>query len=321
MPRVRLTVSAIALGLVTLNAQQAPVFRSAIQSVSVYATAQDGDRLVTDLTRDDFQVLDNGRPQPLTIFDNGLQPISVVIMLDTSGSMVGNLGVLRSAAVQLFTRLLPGDKARIGNFGDRITLSPAFTNDQNELIRTLWLEIEPGGPTPLWGAVNVAMTALARLDGRRVVLVLSDGKDTGGMGSRGGGRSFISLDDVSTRAQAEDFMIYAIGFSSRGGPGMGLPGGWPPGGRGPGNSARSANDGPDPGLRRLASESGGGYFEVTEHTELGPAFARIADELHRQYLLGFAVPERDGKAHKIEVRASNPALTVRARKSYLAPRG
>lgn len=324
MRRLSLIVCAIVLGAIALRAQQAPVFRSAIRTVSVYATVQDGTRLVTDLARGDFEVLDNGRPQPITIFDNGIQPISIVVMLDTSGSMVGNLGVLRNAAVQMFTRLLPQDKARIGNFGDRITLSPAFTNDQNELIRALWLDIEPGGNTPLWGAVNVGMTALAHLDGRRVVLVLSDGKDTGPLGGRPGSRPTVTLSDVSDRAQAEDFMVYSIGFSSSGGPGAtrGRP---TPGGRGFGGGfggrGRVQNDGPDPGLQQLAAESGGGYFEVTANTALGPAFARIADELHRQYLLGFAVPERDGKVHRIEVRVKNPGLTVRARKTYLAPRG
>ena len=79
----------------------------------------------------------------------------------------------------MFTRLLPDDKARVGHFGNRIAISPKFTNNVDDLIRTLWLDLEPGGPTPLWGAVNAAMSALARIEGRRVVLVLSDGKNTG----------------------------------------------------------------------------------------------------------------------------------------------
>jgi Ca-activated chloride channel family protein len=167
--------------------------------VSVYATVLDPSdgRLVTDLTRDQFEVFDNGRLQPLTIFDNREQPISIVIMLDMSGSMSGNVPTLRRAAVQMFTNLRPDDKARVGSFGDRITLSEHFTNDTDELIRALWFDLTPGGGTPLWGAVNVAMTALAHLDGRRVVLVLSDGKDTAG----GRGRPAVTLPEMIDRVQ------------------------------------------------------------------------------------------------------------------------
>jgi Ca-activated chloride channel family protein len=315
-----------ALGSAALLAQQAPIYRSATQTVPVYATVTDGKQLITDLARDDFEVLDNGRPQPIVLFDNSIQPISIIVMLDTSGSMAGNMSVLRNAAVQMFTRLLPDDKARVGNFGDRISISPEWTNNVDDLIRTLWLDIQPGGPTPLWGAVNVAMTAMARLNGRRVVLVLSDGKDTGPLGGMPGSRPTVTLQTIVERAQVEDYMIYTIGFSSRGAPFFapvappttGGAGGLPPPGRG--RRGGFSDGGPDPGLLTLAAESGGGYFEITEQTELGPAFARIADELHRQYLLGFVAPENDGKIHKIEVRVKKAGLAVRARNSYQAPR-
>jgi Ca-activated chloride channel homolog len=311
--RAWLILGILAASASTLAARQSQVFRGGVQTVSVYATVIGSDgRLVTSLTRDDFEVFDNGRRQPLTQFDNGIQPISIVVMLDMSGSMVGNLNVLRNAAVQMFTRLLPADKARVGNFGERITLSPTFTNDEDTLIRALWLDLTPGGPTPLWGAVNVAMTALAHLDGRRVVLVLTDGKDTGSL-SPFAERS-VTLGDVIKRAQAEQFMIYAIGMQSRGW------GGAPLGRSGGRNRRGRTGDEPDPGLKELAAESGGGYFELHATDDLGSTFARVADELHRQYLLGFTAPELDGKLHTIEVRVTGPGLTVRARHSYLASR-
>jgi Ca-activated chloride channel homolog len=289
--------------------QQAPVFRTATRTVPVYVTVLDGNnRLVTDLTRDDFEVFDNRRPQPITLFDAGIQPISIVIMLDMSGSMMGNLPVLRNSAVQMFTRLLPTDKARVGNFGDRITLSERFTNDQNELIRALYLDLQPGGPTPLWGAVNTAMSALAPLSGRRVVLVLSDGKDTGALPFARITRAPITLLSVTARAQAEEFMVYGIGLASRGLPTS----------RGPSPTGRGTE--PDAGLRDLAVQSGGGYFELDDTQNLGDTFARVADELHRQYLLGFAAPDSDGKVHQLDVRVRVPGLTVRARQSYVAHR-
>jgi VWFA-related protein len=291
---------------------QSPVYRSGTRTVSIYATVQDGDRLVTDLPQSAFEIRDNGRVQPITLFDNGVQPISVVVMLDVSGSMLGNLALVRNAAVQMFTRLLREDKARVGAFGDRITISPTFTNDQDELIRALWLDLPAGGATPLYAAIDQSMTALARVDGRRVVLVLSDGKDSGPSALEIGlGRRPVVLETVMRRAQEEEFTIYAIGLHSRSA-GRSRRGGVAP--------ARGGSE-PDPGLRDLAFESGGGYIEIDQTSALGPAFARVADELHRQYLVAYALPDADGKRHDVEVRVDRPGLTVRTRKSYVAPRG
>lgn len=312
MRRIGLTscVAIIALAAVGL-AWQEPVFRARSETVPVYVTVVGADgHLVTDLTRGDFQLFDNGRPQPITLFSSGLQPISIIVMLDMSGSMTGNLAVLRRSAVQMFTRLLPGDQARVGNFGDRIVISPTFTNNVDTLIRALYLDLEPGGNTPLWGAVNAAMGALARLDGRRVVLVLSDGKNTA---------PAPTLREVVQRAQLEDFMVYAIGLRSRSGFGSAGRAGRGIGGVRMGRGYGASTDEPDPGLRELAEESGGGYFALIDTVDLGDTFARVADELHRQYLLGYAAPEDDGRVHTIEVRAADGALKVRARRSYQAP--
>ncbi len=307
MRRVGIVAFVLSAAAVTLGAQQGAVFRSATQTVPVYVTVTDeGGHLVTDLTRDDFEVDDNGRAQPITQFSSAIQPISIVMMLDMSGSMTGNLPTLRNAAVQMFTRLLPADQARVGSFGDRISLSERFTNDQNELIRSLWTDLIPGGSTPLWSAINIAMTALGHLEGRRVVLVLTDGKDTSEFWAPGGGHSSPTLAEVIRRAQVEEYLLYAIGMASRG--------------QGGSRFGRAELDEPDPGLRELAAETGGGYFELHEADALGPAFARVADELHRQYLIGFIAPEADGKLHQISVTVKRGGAIPRARRSYLAPR-
>lgn len=316
----------LAAGLVLVSAQE-PVFRSGTQTVPVYVTviAPDG-RLATDLPRDQFEIYDNGRPQPITLFEAGRQPISIIIMLDMSGSMLGNIPMLRTAAVQMFTRLEPADRARVGNFGDSIAISPTFTNDVNDLIRALYTDLRPGGGTPLWGAANAAMAGLARLSGRRVVLILSDGKNTGLRGNGGG----PTLEDVINRAQTEDFMVYAIGIGSNMGYGpfqgggrrsRSAPAGSPPGGATPPRFGPFGSGEPDPGLRELAHQSGGGYFELTRGDDLGAAFARVADELHMQYQLGFIAPEHDGKLHQLEVRLKDSVFTARARRSYQAPKG
>src|SRR6185503_639446 len=94
-----------------------------------------------------------------------------------------------------------------------------------------------------------------------------------------------------------------------------------PPGTGPGGlQAMLVGDIPDPGLARVAEESGGGYFEIRAGQDLDAAFARVADELHSQYLLGFAPPKRDGKVHELSVRVAQRGMKARARKSYVAPR-
>jgi Ca-activated chloride channel family protein len=313
--RARLTLALLAVVLpATLHSQQAqtPIFRTATETVSVFATVigKDG-RLVTHLTRDQFIVSDNGDPQPLTIFDAAAKPIHLIVLLDASGSMTGNLPVLRQAAVQLFTRLRQDDRARVGYFGYRIQISPSFTNNVDELIRSLWMAVEQGGPTPLWRALTSAIIALAPIDGRRVVLVLTDGKDNQSK-QVGGYQLGPTLDDVIAHAHREDVMVYAIGMRS-------LDQTAAQAGE-IGRSADAARAGPDPGLKVLAAETGGGYFELSGTENLSDVFASVADELHHQYLLGYALPEADGKQHRVEVTLPDRDLDVRARQRYLAPR-
>src|SRR5918999_532323 len=100
---------------------QQPVFRGTGDAVRVFVTVSDRDgRLATGLTRNDFEIRDEGQPQPITIFDNSPQPIRLVVMLDVSGSMEGNLPLLRAAAQQLFTRLREDDLVRVGTFGHEV---------------------------------------------------------------------------------------------------------------------------------------------------------------------------------------------------------
>jgi Ca-activated chloride channel homolog len=293
--------------------RQQPIFRGGSDAVRVFATVTDRDgRLVTTLTRDHFEIRDEGKPQPLTQFDNSPQAIRLVVMLDVSGSMEGNLPLLRAAAAQLFSRLLPDDVARVGTFGREVKLSPSFTRSPEELLAALPVAIAPDAPTPLWRAAGEAVGAFGGEDAaRKVVLVLSDGKDSGPLSFR---ERPGSQADVIDRARLEDVMIYGIGLRSRRTrstpPGMG------PGGL----QAMLLADLPDPGLARVAEETGGGYIEIRFGQDLGAAFAGVADELHTQYLLAFAPPRRDGKVHEIDVRVDKGGLKPRARKSYVAPK-
>lgn len=293
------------------GAAQEPI-RSGARTVAVYATVTtSGGQAVRDLTRDDFEVYDNGKRQPITVFENGAQPITVVILLDRSGSMAVNFRLVEDAATQFVTRMLPQDRARIGSFAARIQVDPRdFTSSQDELLRIIRTELQPAGPTPLWNAVNVGITALLRQEGRRVILVFTDGVDAPQNSSS------VKLNEVMKRAQQEDVMVYAIGLSSR------FPGTRRGGRGGFGGGAggrRAASREPDEGLRKIAAETGGGYFHLTSAADLGSTFARVADELHRQYLIGFAPPALDGRTHALEVKVKRIA-NVRARRSYVAAR-
>ena len=309
------SVAVCVLGMsgATVTIGQQPVFRGAGDVVRVFATVTDRDgRIVTALTQADFEVRDEGKPQPITVFDNTPQAIRLIVMLDVSGSMAGNLPLLRAAALQLFARLRPDDVARVGAFGHRITISPAFTRDPDELRAALPETIAGDAPTPLWRAVEEAIDAFGGAgDARNVILVLSDGKDSGPIGFT---TRFFSQAQVIERARAEDVMVYAIGMRSRNlrpmTPGIG------PGGL----QAMLEADLPDPGLARVAEQTGGGYSEIRFGQDLGAAFAAVADELHSQYLLGFTPPKRDGKVHDIEVRTVPRGLKPRAKRSYVAPK-
>jgi VWFA-related protein len=154
----------------------------------------------------------------------------------------------------------------------------------------------------------MAMTELADQDGRRVVLIMSDSKDSPKFTFR---ERRISQLDVTDRAQREDIMIYGIGLQSRGEVGLGS---------GSSMASAMAASFPDPSLGTVAGDTGGGYVQLYPRDDLTAVFARIADELHSQYLLGFTPPVADGKTHKIDVRVADKNLKVRAREAYVAPR-
>ena len=283
---------ALAFIPVVLLAQQ-PTFKAGTQIVPLYVTVQDIEkRLVPDLVKEDFDVLDNGVPVTLTLFQNEPEPFSVVVMLDTSGSMTLTIDLLQEAAEQFVIRLMPADKGIVGAFNDKIQFPIAdFTSSRDDLVGGI-REVDYGNSTRLWDAVESSIEQLKRVSGRRVVLVFTDGDDTA---------SKIGLGKVMDEARAAETMVYAIGLQSV-----------------YFNGQRQVRSQPDKGLRKISDETGGGYFELKRTDDLGPTFTRVAQELHSQYVLGFA-PATDGKQHKLEVRVKKPGMTARARKSYLAP--
>jgi Ca-activated chloride channel family protein len=282
----------VVAGAVSVLADQQPTFRSSVRTVPVYATAIDASgRLVPDLAQEDFEILDNGKPVSVSSFSNDPQPFTVVVMLDTSASMTEHLKLLNQAAEQFLIRLLPVDRAQVGAFNDKLQLSGTFTSDRDELIAALD-ELQFGNSTRLWDALGFSLDALKPVEGRKVVLLFTDGEDFG---------SRARFGDMVNRARDEEVMVYTIGLEVNFF-----------------NGARQVRSKPDRSLRRVAEETGGGSFELQKTDQLSSTFTRVAQELRSQYLIAFAPEALDGKVHKLDVRVKRPGVTVRARKSYSA---
>jgi Ca-activated chloride channel family protein len=286
-------VFAVATSAALLAQQpQGPTFKAGTQVVSLFVTVADAQkRLVPDLTQEDFDVFDNEKPQAITYFDNSVHPITVVVMLDTSGSMTLTIDLLKRAAEQFLMRLLPEDKAKVGAFNDKVQVSARYTNNRDQLISEV-KDLDYGNGTRLWDAVALSLDELKGVEGRRVILVFTDGDDTS---------SKVGLGNVIDRARTEEVMVYAIGLESE-----------------YFNGQRQVRSRPDGGLRKIADETGGGYFELKKTSELAPTFTKVAAELHSQYVLGFAPTLLDNRVHKLMVKVKPTGLTARARRSYLA---
>ena len=283
MRPLTLVLTVMSLAASWLAAGQDQVFRSRVDMVAVYPLASGPDgRLLTDLRRGDFTVLDNGRPVEIEVFSNDRQPITPALLLDMSESMADRWMRVRTAALQFVDVLGAADRVRIGSFGAEVALSPHLTSNKTLLSRILHEELWPGSSTPLWRAIGAGMQSLATESGRRTIAVVTDGVDT----------SSASRETVVERALRERFMIYAIGLE-----GKGL----------------------NPRLVELIGQTGGGHFNLKRQDDLGVTFLRVAEELRHQYLIGFTPAQLDGQAHSLEVRVNRPGAVVRAPNLFIAP--
>jgi VWFA-related protein len=291
----------VCIGLSAFQQQPPQVFRGGVQTVAVYATVRDRDgRLVPDLLKEDFQILDNGAPALVTTFSNEVVPITAVLLIDMSSSMGSAFLRQREAARRFVQTLLPADRLRIGTFASEVGLSPHLTNDRALLERVLAEELWPGGLTPIWRASTDAMDSLTNEPGRRVILLLTDGIVGGGdvncapysLGPIGPMGPCPTQSDVQRHAQQDAFMFYAIGFD-----GAALDMG---------------------GLVQVIDDTGGGHFTLKRDADVDATMQRVAEELHDQYAVGFRPAVLDGKTHRLDVRLTRQGLTARARKSYVA---
>ncbi|HZL94463.1 MAG TPA: VWA domain-containing protein, partial [Vicinamibacterales bacterium] len=251
--------------------------------VPVYATVQGPDgRLLVDLDRDDFEILDNGKPQVITSFSNQSEPIVAVAAWDVSSSIEPYAEVSRQAARSFVKALWAGDRLRFGSFGQEIAFSPLMTGDKPTLERIVSEELWFGGGTRLWTALERSLTLLAPERGRRVVVTLTDGRASTDPRSQG---------DLLMAVHRADAMIYALGLYDTG----------------------LAGD-----VKAVTEQSGGGYALLKVSLDLDREMERVMVELHHNYLLGFATEAADARLHSLTVRTNVLGAKVRARRGYVA---
>jgi Ca-activated chloride channel family protein len=341
--------AAIALLAISVQGQQQPApapgdqdegfrFKSGVELINVTATVSDSrGRFVPGLRREDFVVYEDDQPQQVTHFSAERVPVSLGVALDTSGSMAGAKIDAAQNALDRFLYDLLGkqDEIFLYRFSNYPVLLQSWTTDRQLLTRALG-RLTPNGGTAMYDAVAEAIPLAAQGQNRKkALLVISDGNDTA---------SRADIREIKQQIRQSEVLVYAIGIDGEGDPtirraplppprfpipfpfppGRGR-GGWPPvrtpGGTGGGGFPRSRDDDRVnvAALRDMTDDSGGRTEIVRDAQDLNPATVGIADELSKQYYLGYpSNGKKDGRWHSIRVEVKNQAYRVRARRGYIA---
>jgi Ca-activated chloride channel homolog len=313
-------------------------FKSGVELINVTATVSDQNgRFVGGLHQEDFLVYEDDQPVNVTHFNSERVPVSLGIAVDTSGSMAGQKIESARGALDrfLFDLLDRDDEFFLYRFSSVPMLLQDWTRDRQQLTRGLGRLVANGG-TAMYDAVADALPLAARGQNRKkALLVISDGNDT---------QSTATVRDVKAQIRETEVLVYAIGIDGeaemrtqppprmpmpipfpfpRGGRGGG--GGWPGsrppgGGGGTGGWRRAGDDRVNvTALREMTDDSGGRTEIVRDARDLNPATANIADELSKQYYLGYpSSGKNDGRWHSIRVELKNRSYRVRARRGYVA---
>lgn len=303
------------------------VIRTDTSLVMVPVTVLDrSGRYVPLLRREHFRLQENGVEQKIAYFATTDSPFTVVLLIDTSGSTHFRLDEIQNAAMDFVDKLKPDDSVMVMSFDDRIEVECKATTDREEIRRAI-RRTRTGGGTRLYDAVeNILKKQLATLSGRKAVVLFTDGVDT--TSGRGTYDSTIRL------AEESDAPIYSVDYDTSGavmggGGGIPLPGGrgtinmpFPrtgiPGSGGPGSSPSDYRRAVRY-LHALSDATGGRFYSGDSMFGIGQAFTWIAEELSRQYSLGYypSIAGRDGERRQIKVKTTEPDLVVKSRDSYI----
>ena len=303
-PRVPLFLAVAAASAASVAGQQSsqqPVFSSGTGVVNVTLTVRDAQgRLISDLKQDEFVVQEDGRPQVVQVFARAVEPgpnetlaLDLGLLLDTSESMIKMLKLSQEAAVR-FLESIPRARDLITIFFDEdIRLSRYDSENQQGLIERIET-IKGGGLTALYDAIAVYLARVQDANGRKVLVLFTDGEDS---------RSAIGLGDLLQAIRSSAVTIYPIGIM----------GGFPSG------STRLLQS--RAFLQQIADITGGQLFTPSTSKDLGLIYQKILDELSAQYVIGFVSdnPRQDGRFRKLRVDVRRDGLKVRHRTGYFAP--
>lgn len=320
---------------------------ASLVTVPVSVLDRDG-RFISGLRQEDFRVLEDGVEQRIAYFAPVEQPFTVALVIDTSGSTRFKLEDIQDAAIAFLDQLRPADRVIVVSFDEQVRVLSEATNDRNQL-RAAIRRTHTGGGTRLYDAVDLVINdQLRRIQGRKAVVLFTDGVDSSSRQA--------NFESTLEEAVELDAMIYPIQYDTLdGNVSNGGGGGWPGrnryprrrGGRNPGwgdilggiilgggNVRIGGGNGGGGGgagttredyqrgaeyLRRLAEATGGRHHDARDLNYIEQAFTNIAEELRRQYSLGY-YPARQAQAEErrqIRVRVRRPNLVVRARDSYV----
>lgn len=280
-------------------------------------------RYAPDLRREDFRVFEDGVEQRVAYFATVDQPFTVALVLDTSGSTDFSIGDMQRAALAFIEQLKPADRVTVISFDDRIDVLCEPTSDREQLNRAI-RRAHGGGSTRLYDAVEYTLKKrLAQVQGRKAVVLLSDGVDTT---SRASYNSSIRL------AEQSDALIYTVSYGGFRGtlpgvisqPRIPLPGGGGiiignPRNTGAGGTTSADYARGEAYLNELAQRTGGRMYRGNSVVNISQAFAWVAEELRRQYSLGYypKASGKNGERRQIKVEVNQPNLAVQARDSYV----
>lgn len=293
--RLCLPVGAACLAAVGLAASQ-QTFKSGVNlvHVPVVVTAKDGS-LVRGLTRDDFQLTENGTPQTVQFFTEGASgqklPLHVGLLLDVSESMATPLSQAATAAIRFVNALDEAQDATLVDFDETVRVARFSPNDYPRMFERIRSK-KASGSTALYDAIGMFLRSTADLEGQRVLLLYTDGGDT---------TSALNFGQLEKLLKQDDVLVYSIGYVDR--------------------MSRAMM--PQMQLTTLARDTGGEAFFPEDIRELNEFYARILDELGSRYTLGYLStnPKDDGTWRKIEVKVTKAEAAkakVRTRPGYFA---
>jgi len=333
IPRSLTALALVACAAATLAAQNQEgfSFRSGVELINVTTTVTDGDgRFVSGLRKEDFTLYEDGVRQEVSQFSNERVPVSLGIVLDTSGSMTPDKMSSARSAIDRFVYDLLGkdDELFFMEFANRPDLVQDWTTDRRAISRAV-ARVSPAGGTAMYDAVADAVPlANAGQHPKKALLIISDGNDT---------NSSVGVGELRQLIRESEVLVYALGVDGtattfRSGPTIQIPmpiplpipgrrrpgGGFPPIIGGTTQRAAAERVNPD-ALRQITDDTGGRTEIVRGFGDLDNATARIADELSKQYYLGYvSTGKKDGRWHAIRVDVKDRGLSVRARRGYVA---